>query len=69
MKINLQILSFKREQVALIENFINIESKIHVIIRVLHNESITFKIKHRNEVKVEEALLKKNNYSKWIGLC
>ena len=43
------------------KNFIKIEHKIHVIIRVLQKENSKLKIKQKNE-KVEEALLKINSY-------
>ncbi len=49
----------QNEELALIENFIKIEHKIHVIIWVLQKDDIKFKIKQRND-DVEEALLKMN---------
>ena len=53
-------MKLKNEEFAL-ENFIKIENKIHVIIRVLQEEFIKFKIKQRND-DVEEELLKINNF-------
>jgi hypothetical protein len=57
----------QNEELALIENFIKIEHKIHVIIRVLQKENIKFKIKQRN-YDVEEALLKINTFFSFYNI-
>ena len=57
----------QNEELALIENFIKIEHKIHVIIRVLQKENIKFKIKQRND-DVEEALLKMNTFFSFYNI-
>ena len=57
----------QNEELALIENFIKIEQRIHVIIRVLQKENIIFKIKQRND-DVEEALLKINDFFPFFNI-
>ena len=57
----------QNEELALIENFIKIEHKIYVIIRVLQKENIKFKIKQRND-DVEEALLKINAFFSFYNI-
>jgi hypothetical protein len=57
----------QNEELALIENFIKIEHKIHVIIRFLQKENIKFKIKQRND-DVEEALLKINTFFSFYNI-
>ena len=56
----------KNEEFAL-KNFIKIENKILVIIRVLQKELIKFKNKRRND-DVEEALLKINTFFSFYNI-
>ena len=60
-------MKLKNEEFAFVENFIKIEYKIHVIIRILQKEFFKFKIKQRND-DVEEALLKINTFFSFYNI-